>query len=76
MEQWPQSSQHQENPLTPVISKLLSFQRLLQVARDGLTKERMLEVTPECEEGASGAEIWGRAFQPEEVASAQALWHK
>lgn len=46
-----------------------------QVVRGGLTKGT-LKVKPECEEGASSAKTWGMVVQPEEAASAMALWHK
>lgn len=52
---------------------LTCFQRLLHVVSNGLTKEILLKVTPECEEGANSTEIREGAFQPEEVASAKAL---
>lgn len=47
-------TQRQDHPWQPPV---LETQRQLQVVRDGLTKERTFKVRPECEEGASGAEI-------------------
>lgn len=67
----------QERPLVTVLAELLArFQRLQEI-RGGLIGERMLKVTPECDAGASGAKTRGRrAFQPEEVASAEARGRK